>query len=60
MELDVSCNEISQLPVQIGDLKSLKSLNVRRNLLQELPVGEFGSCQSVGCNIVLNCLSVSG
>ena len=37
---DVSCNEISHLPIQIGDLKSLKSLNVRRNLLEILPVGK--------------------
>jgi hypothetical protein len=28
------------LPVQIGDLASLKSLNLRRNHLQEVPVGK--------------------
>ena len=38
---DVSCNEISHLPSQIGDLRSLRSLNVRRNLLIELPTGEL-------------------
>ena len=37
---DVSCNQIAHLPMQIGDLKSLKSLNMRRNLLVELPIGE--------------------
>ncbi|KAM6385990.1 leucine-rich repeat and calponin homology domain-containing protein 1 isoform 9-T10 [Alca torda] len=37
MELDVSCNEITALPQQIGQLKSLKELNVRRNYLEVLP-----------------------
>lgn len=36
---DVSCNEITHLPVQIGDMSSLRALNVRRNLLVELPKG---------------------
>ena len=36
---DVSCNEITHLPVQIGDMGSLRALNVRRNLLVELPKG---------------------
>ena len=39
-ELDASCNEITHLPVQIGDLAALKSLNLRRNHLQEVPVGK--------------------
>ncbi|XP_008939054.1 PREDICTED: leucine-rich repeat and calponin homology domain-containing protein 1-like, partial [Merops nubicus] len=34
---DVSCNEITALPQQIGQLKSLKELNVRRNYLEVLP-----------------------
>jgi Leucine-rich repeat (LRR) protein len=38
MELDVSCNEIAHLPVQIGDLANLRSLDLRRNHLQEIPV----------------------
>ena len=38
---DVSCNQISHLPLQIGDLKSLRSMNMRRNLLVELPLGEY-------------------
>ena len=38
---DVSCNEISLLPPQIGDLKALRSLNLRRNFLEELPLGSF-------------------
>jgi len=37
MELDVSCNEITALPQQIGQLKSLRELNVRRNYLKVLP-----------------------
>ena len=39
MQLDASCNEITHLPVQIGDLASLKTLNLRRNHLQEIPIG---------------------
>jgi len=38
-ELDASCNEISHLPPQLGELPMLKSLNVRRNHLVELPIG---------------------
>ncbi|NXD11526.1 LRCH1 protein, partial [Nothocercus nigrocapillus] len=34
---DVSCNEITALPQQIGHLKSLKELNIRRNYLEVLP-----------------------
>ncbi|KAB0401278.1 hypothetical protein E2I00_003949, partial [Balaenoptera physalus] len=34
---DVSCNEITALPQQIGQLKSLRELNVRRNYLKVLP-----------------------
>ena len=41
MQLDASCNEITHLPVQIGDLASLKELNLRRNHLQEIPIGKF-------------------
>lgn len=37
---DVSCNEITHLPSQIGDIESLRSLNVRKNLLVELPSSE--------------------
>ncbi len=37
---DVSCNEITHLPAQLGDLDSLRDLDVRRNLLVELPPGE--------------------
>ena len=41
MQLDASCNEITHLPVQIGDLASLKELNLRRNHLQEIPIGKI-------------------
>ena len=37
---DVSCNEITALPQQIGQLKSLRELNVRRNYLKVLPQGK--------------------
>lgn len=37
---DVSCNEITALPQQIGQLKSLRELNVRRNYLKVLPPGK--------------------
>ena len=46
---DVSCNEISHLPSQIGDLKSMQCLNVRRNLLIELPVGKFSKVINFRC-----------
>ena len=46
---DVSCNRISQLPMQITQLKSLRILNVRNNQLVELPSGMHcqTACQSV-------------
>ncbi|NXS30185.1 LRCH3 protein, partial [Pomatostomus ruficeps] len=34
---DVSCNEIQTIPPQIGNLESLRDLNVRRNNLVRLP-----------------------
>ena len=37
---DVSCNEITALPQQIGQLKALRELNVRRNYLKVLPQGK--------------------
>ncbi|XP_042313322.1 DISP complex protein LRCH3 isoform X3 [Sceloporus undulatus] len=37
MELDVSCNEIQTVPSQIGNLDSLRDLNLRRNHLVHLP-----------------------
>ena len=38
---DVSCNEIATLPPHIGEMESLKELNVRRNHLQQLPDGKI-------------------
>lgn len=44
---DVSCNEIQTIPPQIGNLESLRDLNVRRNNLVHLPEGEI---KAVSCN----------
>ena len=41
IELDVSCNQLSRLPIQIGDLPLLQVLNLRKNCLIELPKGEY-------------------
>ncbi|XP_022257398.1 leucine-rich repeat and calponin homology domain-containing protein 1-like [Limulus polyphemus] len=37
MDLDVGCNKITFLPPQIGELEALRSLNLRRNFLTQLP-----------------------
>ncbi|XP_023229630.1 leucine-rich repeat and calponin homology domain-containing protein 3-like [Centruroides sculpturatus] len=50
---DISCNELSILPPQIGDLDSLKSLNIRRNQLVELP-SEVCELQLVKLDISAN------
>lgn len=39
IELDASCNQLSHLPVQLGDLQHLEALNLRKNFLVELPRG---------------------
>lgn len=39
LELDASCNQLSRLPVQTGDLQQLQVLNLRKNFLVELPKG---------------------
>lgn len=41
IELDASCNQLSHLPIQLGDLQHLESLNLRKNFLVELPRGMF-------------------
>lgn len=41
IELDASCNQLSHLPIQLGDLQHLEVLNLRKNLLVELPKGRF-------------------
>ncbi len=38
---DVSCNRLACLPPEIGDLQQLRVLNVRENLLTDLPYGSF-------------------
>lgn len=38
-ELDAGCNEIVNLPPRIGDLPRLRSLDLRSNLLAQLPIG---------------------
>jgi len=37
---DVSSNDLTQLPYQIGLLSSLRTLNIRRNMIVELPTGK--------------------
>ena len=41
IELDASCNQLSHLPIQLGDLQHLEALNLRKNFLVELPRGIF-------------------
>ena len=41
IELDASCNQLSHLPVQLGDLQHLQALNLRKNFLVEIPRGSF-------------------
>ncbi len=38
---DVSANDITQLPYQIGALSNLRTLNIRRNMIIELPTGKY-------------------
>lgn len=40
-ELDAAGNLISQLPITIGDLRSLRALNLRANQLGLLPLREL-------------------
>ena len=54
MKLDASCNEITHLPVQIGDLNSLKVLNLRRNHLQEIPIGKSSIVAKIAKAIIEN------
>ena len=51
MELDVSCNEIAHLPVQIGDLANLRSLHLRRNHLQEVIAYFFKVIGGLKCHL---------
>ncbi|GIY45122.1 hypothetical protein CEXT_368441 [Caerostris extrusa] len=37
-DLDVSCNEITIIPPQLGCVASLQRLNLKRNLLLEIPI----------------------
>ena len=39
LELDASCNQLSHLPIQLGELQHLQVLNLRKNFLVELPKG---------------------
>lgn len=60
-ELDAGCNEISTLPPRIGDLPRLRSLDLRSNLLVQLPIGEtygyFDSYSSLFSNTnIIYCL----
>ena len=37
---DVSCNEISHLPLTVKQLQSLKSLDLHQNVLDNIPAGK--------------------
>lgn len=36
---DVSCNEITIIPPHLGSVSTLQRLNLKRNLLVEIPIG---------------------
>lgn len=40
---DVSCNRLGSLPLEIGVLRKLRVLNVRQNMLIQLPYGSWCS-----------------
>ena len=40
--LDLSNNKLSKLPIEMGRLVSLKDLNIKKNLIQQLPHDIFG------------------
>ena len=40
---DLSSNELVHLPSSMGEMLSLKDLNIRRNRLEVLPDGELNS-----------------
>ncbi|KAG8001720.1 Leucine-rich repeat and calponin-like proteiny domain-containing protein 3 [Nibea albiflora] len=42
---DVSCNEIQTLPAQVGQLETLRDLNIRRNHLVRLPPESRAVCR---------------
>ncbi|XP_046402366.1 leucine-rich repeat and calponin homology domain-containing protein-like isoform X2 [Ischnura elegans] len=56
-ELDADCNEIASLPPHMGQLISLRSLRLRRNLLSYLPV-EITSLRLVRLDVSENRISV--
>ncbi|XP_071453646.1 leucine-rich repeat and calponin homology domain-containing protein [Hetaerina americana] len=56
-ELDADCNEIASLPPHMGQLLSLRSLRLRRNLLSYLPV-EITTLRLVRLDVSENRISV--
>jgi len=44
---DLSSNELSYLPNSMGEMISLKDLNLRRNRLEVLPDGKDNTCCSL-------------
>lgn len=50
---DVSCNELRALPASVGQLKSLRDLNLRRNQLTVLPTGEWRTSGGGGGSPIL-------
>ena len=38
---NLSCNELTSLPNSIGELSTLRELNVHQNYLEQLPDGKY-------------------
>lgn len=38
---NLSCNELTSLPSSIGELSTLRELNVHQNYLEQLPDGKY-------------------
>jgi len=55
---DVSSNDIAQIPYQLGSLSSLRTLNLRRNMIAELPKGKYNRSVRQSTHLLLINFSV--
>ena len=55
---DLSCNEIVSLPGQMGELINLRILNVRKNVIQQLPAGLHPRLKSLTHTVLCLCISI--